>query len=192
MEISTDPLTAAVRVGDERAAEGLIDEFQARVFAFLRRLTGNDQDAEDLTQRTFVKAWASLKSFAGRASLASWIHGIAHHVYVDWRRADHRAEAQPDEWWAACPAPGPGPAELAAQADLAHALYAAVDRLDPELRDAVHLHYYQGLSIQETADALGTAGSTVKYRLRNALDELQGILVRRPLLAAKLQVHRQP
>jgi len=48
-----------------------------------------------------------------------------------------------------------------------------VDRLDPDLRDTVHLHYYQDLTLQETADAQGVATSTVKYRLRQALAELQ-------------------
>lgn len=187
MEATSLSRIAAARAGDERAAGQLIEEFHARIYAFLRRLTGNDSDAEDLTQRTFARVWTSLNSFAGRSSVASWIHGIAHHVYLDWRRADRRAEPQTDEWWAACPAAGPTPAELVESADLAHALYAAVDRLDPELRNTVHLHCYQGLTLQETADVLGTAASTVKYRLRNALDQLQAVLVRQPALARRLQ-----
>ena len=52
-------------------------------------------------------------------------------------------------------------------------LYSAVDRLEPELRDSVHLHYYQELTLQETADAMEVAASTVKYRLRQAMAELQ-------------------
>jgi RNA polymerase sigma factor (sigma-70 family) len=52
-------------------------------------------------------------------------------------------------------------------------VYANVDALDPELRETIHLHYYQELTLQETADALGIAASTVKYRLRQALEQLQ-------------------
>jgi DNA-directed RNA polymerase specialized sigma24 family protein len=48
-----------------------------------------------------------------------------------------------------------------------------VDRLETDLRESVHLHYYQGLTLQETADAMSVATSTVKYRLRQALDQLQ-------------------
>jgi len=66
-----------------------------------------------------------------------------------------------------------GPDEAVARTDLAAALYASVDSLDPSLRDTVHLHYYQDLTLQETADAQGVATSTVKYRLRQALVELQ-------------------
>ncbi len=181
---------AAAQAGDECAAGQLIAEFHARIYAFLRRFAGSDEDAEDLTQRTFARVWSSLGSFAGRSSVSSWIHGIAHHVYVDWRRADRRGEPQTDEWWKNRVAPEPTPAELAASADLARSLYAAVDQLEPELRGTVHLHYYQGLTLQETADALGLSLSTVKYRLRTALDQLQAVLVHRPALQAKLQNHR--
>jgi RNA polymerase sigma-70 factor, ECF subfamily len=180
-------LIAAAQAGDLHAANRLIEEFHKRVYAFLRRLAGNDSDAEDLTQRTFARVWSSLDTFAGRSGVASWIHGIAHHVYLDWRRANRRGEPQTDEWWSSCPAEGPTPAELVEHNDLACALYAAVDRLDPELRSTIHLRYYQGLTLQETAEALGTATSTVKYRLNNALDQLQAALVRRPALNNRLQ-----
>lgn len=190
MEAPLQQVVAAAQAGDEGAAGRLIAEFHARIYAFLRRLAGSEADAEDLTQRTFTRAWSSLGSYAGTASFSSWLHGIAHHVYVDWRRADRRGEPQTDAWWLSQPAPGPGPADLAASADLAREIYAAVDRLNPEVRSVVHLHYYQGLTLQETADALGTAVSTVKYRLRAALDELQAVFVRRPALQAKLQAQR--
>ncbi len=187
MEATSASRIAAAQAGDERAAGELIAEFHQRIYAFLRRLAGNDADAEDLTQRTFTRVWTSLESYAGRSSVASWIHGIAHHIYLDWRRTHRPSEPQTDEWWASCPAVGPTPSELAETADLARTLYAAVDHLDPGLRDSVHLHYYQSLTLQETADALGIASSTVKYRLRQALDQLQGSLVRQPALSRRLQ-----
>jgi len=101
------------------------------------------------------------------------MHSTAYHVYVDWRRADHHPEPRSNEWWADRPAPGATPADIAAQTDLAAAVYGSVDELDPDLRRTVQLHYYQGLTLQETADSLGVATSTVKYRLRQALTELQ-------------------
>jgi RNA polymerase sigma factor (sigma-70 family) len=75
---------------------------------------------------------------------------------------------------------------------LARCLYAAVDRLPLELRTAVHLHHYQGLTLQETADAIGASPSTVKYRLRAALEELQASLVQRPALNQNRLSRRQP
>jgi len=165
---------AATVVGPSEALhpEALIEGFYQRIYAFLRRLTHNEADAADLTQRTFSKAWQSWSTFAGRSSASSWLHSIAYHVYVDWRRADGRLEARPSEWWSARVSPGPLPDETAACSDSAAYLYSAVDALDQDLRDSVHLHYYQELTLQETAEAMGVALSTVKYRLRQALDAL--------------------
>jgi RNA polymerase sigma-70 factor (ECF subfamily) len=173
MEPDGNQLVESVRRGNQAAAVRLIDLFYERIYAFLRRLSGNDADAADLTQHTFKRAWQSLPSFAGRSSVGSWLHGIAYHIYVDWRRADRHTEPRSTEWWAACRADGASPAEVAIRNDLATALYAFVERLEPDLRDTVHLHYYQDLTLQETSDALGVATSTVKYRLRQALSELQ-------------------
>lgn len=166
-------LAEAARHGDKVAATRLIELFYERIYAFLRRLSDNDADAADLTQRTFSRVWQALPTFAGRSSFSSWIHGIAHHVYVDWRRANHRLEPRSTEWWDARVDSGPAPDETAAITDLATVLFASVDKLESDLRDTVHLHYFQELTLQETADALGIATSTVKYRLRQALAELQ-------------------
>ena len=173
MSPSLNQLVEAAQAGDRAAAVGLIEQSYQRVYAFLRRLAANEADAADLTQRTFSRVWQALPSFAGRSSVASWIHGIAYHVYVDWRRADHRTESRPDDWWSACPAAQSPPDELAAGADLAATLYAAVERLESGLRESVHLHYYQGLTLEETAAALDVAVSTIKYRLRLAVGQLR-------------------
>jgi len=124
--------------------------------------------------------WQALPGFAGRSSVASWIHSIAYHAYVDWRRSDRHTEPRPDGWWAARPAPEARPDEVVARTDLAATVYGLVDELEPELRHTVQLHYYQDLTLQETADALGVATSTVKYRVRQALAELQRKLAPNP------------
>jgi RNA polymerase sigma-70 factor, ECF subfamily len=166
-------LVRAFRSGDRTAAVQLIELFYGRVYNFLRRLVGNEADAADLTQQTFSRVWQRLDSFAERSSVSSWIHGIAYHVYVDWRRANGRTEARPNEWWETHANVGPTPDEDAASADMKATLYSYVEQLESDLRATVHCHYYQELTLQETADALGVATSTVKYRLRQALDELQ-------------------
>src|SRR6266853_4601672 len=95
----------------------LIELFYERIYGFLRRLTANDADAADLTQRTFSRVWQKLPTFAGRSSPSSWIHSIAYHLYVDWRRSDRHTEVRPDAWWAARPAPESAPDEIAARRD---------------------------------------------------------------------------
>lgn len=163
----------AARRGDEDAATRLVREFHARVFAFLRRLSGSESDAVELTQRTFCRAWGSLAGFAGKSSVSSWLHGIAYRAYVDWLRSNRRREERPESWWEGLSDPRPRPDVAVADADTAAAVYAAVDALEPGLRETVHLHYYQGLSLEETAVALDLATSTVKYRLREGLGRVQ-------------------
>jgi len=150
----------------------LIELFYERIYAFLRRLTGNDEDAADLTQLTFSRVWQKLPTFAGRSSPGSWIHSIAYHLYVDWRRSDGHTEVRPDDWWAARPATESKADEIVAREDLQATVYASVDALPPDLRDTIHLHYYQDLTLQETADAMDVALSTTKYRKHQALAEL--------------------
>jgi len=176
MEPDASQLVRAFRSGDKTAAVQLIELFYGRVYNFLRRLAGNETDAADLTQQTFGRVWQRLGSFAERSSVSSWIHGIAYHVYVDWRRANGRTEVRSAEWWEGHPCVGATPDEDAASADMKAMLYRQVEQLASDIRATVHCHYYQELTLQETADALGVATSTVKYRLRQALDELQSKL----------------
>src|SRR5687767_1991833 len=157
MSDAAERLCGAAKAGDMAAASELVILFSPRIFAFFRRLCGNEPDAEDLTQKTFMKVWSALGSFEGRSSFSTWIHGIAHHVYVDWRRRANLTDFRPDEWWEACAADGPSPFEEAAEREMAWQLYALVEQLEEETREAVHLHYYQGLSLKETAEVLNIA-----------------------------------
>jgi RNA polymerase sigma-70 factor (ECF subfamily) len=173
MEPDASQLVRAFRSGSRAAAVQLIELFYGRVYNFLRRLAGNETDAEDLTQQTFGRVWQRLESYAERSTLSSWIHGIAYHVYVDWRRANGRMESRPSEWWDSHESSGLRPDEITAVADMRTTVFKHVESLEPDVRATVHCHYYQDLTLQETADALGIATSTVKYRLRQALEELQ-------------------
>jgi len=173
MQTQSQDLIERIRRGEQVAAVDLVDMYYERIYAFLRRLSANEADAADLTQRTFGRVWESLATFSGKSAVGSWIHSIAYHTYVDWFRSNHRTEVRATDWWAERVSAEAGPDEIASRNDSAANLYAAVDRLPPEQRDTIHLHYYQELTLQETADAMGVATSTVKYRLRQALSELQ-------------------
>ena len=169
MSDGSDILCERAQKGDVAAASELVTLFYQRIFGYLRRLSGNDDDAADLTQKTFARTWQSLASYQRRSSFSTWLHGIAHHVYLDWRRKRTLGDSQTDEWWETQAADSPSPFENAAERELAHQLYRRVDELDEEKKQTVHLHYYQNLPLSETAEALGVAVSTVKYRLREAL-----------------------
>jgi len=173
MSEHVEALIERAKSGELPAASELLSQFYARIFGYFRRLCGSDEDAADLTQKTFCKVWNSLARFDGRSSFNTWLHSIAHHVYVDWRRQRTRLDLQTDDWWETCVTDEPGPLENITGQENARRLYALVEQLDEEQRETVHLHYYQELTIQETADALGIATSTVKYRVRQAIDLLK-------------------
>jgi RNA polymerase sigma-70 factor (ECF subfamily) len=159
---------------DREAAYELLDICYPNVFAYLRRLCGSQQEAEDLTQQAFLKVWSSLDRFGGRSKFSTWLHKIAYNTYLDWRRTDAGgAGNRPDPWWDECIDTNPGPLANVADRQTAQRLYEAVDQLDEDKRQVVHLHYYQHLSIRQTAKVLNVATSTVKYRLREVLKTLR-------------------
>jgi RNA polymerase sigma-70 factor (ECF subfamily) len=155
---------------DKSAACELLEIYYADIYSYLRRLCGSAADAEDLTQQTFLKVWSSFDSFAGRSKFSTWLYRIAHNTYIDFQRRNAGSNrGRSDQWWAECMDENPGPFVDAVDRQLADRLYEEVDRLDADKKHVVHLHYYQGLSLRETAKALGIATSTVKYRLREVL-----------------------
>jgi RNA polymerase sigma-70 factor, ECF subfamily len=166
-------LVRQAQEGDHAAASELIKNLYIPVYSFLRRQCRSDSDAADLTQQAFCVMWDSIRNFKERSSVSTWIHGIAFNVYRSWRRKWKPDEICTEEWWANCPTLAPNPFQNAADRDLSLRLYELVDRLDLEVKETVHLHYFQGLTIEETASALGIASSTVKYRIRQAVAELR-------------------
>jgi len=174
MDHHTKNLYKRASRGDKEAACRLLEISYADVFAYLRRLCGSSHDAEDLTQQTFVKVWASLDGFAGRSRFSTWLYRIAYNTYVDWQRRNRGSIlSQADRWWQAYADTDPGPLANAADRQLAQRLYEAVDQLDEDRKQVIHLHYYQGLSLKEAARVLGIATSTVKYRLREVFKILR-------------------
>jgi len=173
--MTDDPgqLCRAAAGGDEAAARQLVLLHYERVYAWFRRLAGNEAEAADLTQKTFVRVWASLDRFKGQSSFSTWLHGIGRHVYLDWCRRDRLANRAKEPWWQEPAVEGPSPLDTLAERELAEQLYTVVEELDEQTRQTVHLHYYQGLSLAETATVLGVATSTVKYRLRQALQTIR-------------------
>ena len=167
-------LLRRTKKADKNAAGELLKIYYADIFAYLRRLCGSKQDAEDLTQETFVKVWSSLDGFKGHSKFSTWLYRIAHNTYIDWQRRNTSSiKSNTDQWWRECIVKNPGPFANAAEHQLARQLYEAVDQLDEDKKQVVHLHYYQGLSIRKTAKVLGIATSTVKYRLREVFKILR-------------------
>ncbi len=153
-----------VRRGDKTAAAEMLNRHYGAVFNYLWRLCGHEHTAEDLTQETFRKAWVKLRSCRG--AFKTWIHTIAYRTYVDWLRSNGHAKTVTTPWWEDMIEPQSGPSENTEQKLLAAKLHQAVARLDEEQKQIVHLRYYQGFTIRETARILAVTSKTVKNRLR--------------------------
>ncbi|MHC4648605.1 MAG: RNA polymerase sigma factor [Planctomycetota bacterium] len=166
-------LCRRAQAGDRHAASELLSLFYQRIFNYLRRLCGSTLNAEDLTQETFVKAWSSLNGYEGQCEFTTWVHKIAYHVYIDWRRRKDPTMPQSDAWWQEQTDNNPGPFKSAEERQLAERLYRLVDQLTEEKKQVIYLHFYQGLSLRDAAYVLNEASSTVKYRFRKAMKHLR-------------------
>ncbi len=173
MDSRIKSLCRRAKRADKGAASELLKIYYADILAYLRRLCGSKQDAEDLTQETFVKVWSSLDGFKGRSKFSTWLYRIAHNTYIDWQRRNTSIQSNTDRWWQECIDKNPGPFANLAKTQLAQRLYEVVDQLDNDKKHTVYLHYYQGLSLRETAKVLNIATSTVKYRLREVFKTLR-------------------
>lgn len=161
-------LVQRILSGDKAAGEQFVIEHYEAIFRFLRNLTGNKEDAEDLTQQTFLRAWEALPSFRGDSSLSTWLHSIAYREYTHWLRS--RREFVPLDEIVDMPD------EQANQNLEAVLLRWAIYRLDPEHREVFVLYYVQGFSVNEIAKIIGVPAGTVKSRLFFARQKLRELL----------------
>jgi RNA polymerase sigma-70 factor (ECF subfamily) len=165
-------LISRVRKGDVEAYNLLVSRWEKRVFNYLLRITGSPDDALDLSQDAFLKAYQNIGKLDDPARFGPWLYRIAHNeAYSTFRK--RRPETALDEGANAAiferAAPG-------FSIDLALAVTAALDRLNPEQREAVVLKVYEGFKFEEMAEVIGCPVSTVKSRLYTALDLLKAEL----------------
>lgn len=155
--------------GDRHAFGRLVRRHQQRVFALGMRWLRNADDADDLVQETFVRAWQSLGGFDDTRPFAPWIVTIAVNR-AKTRLSRNRGTDVLDE---TVPWDGPSPEQDAEQALLAREVHAAVDALPEEQRIVLHLRAVEDLSYREIAEALGIPVGTVMSRLSRAREALR-------------------
>lgn len=168
-------LIARVRRGDVEAYNVLVSRWEKRVFNYLLRLTASQEDSLDLSQDAFLKAYQNIRKLDDPARFGPWLYRIAHNeAYSLFRkRRPETALRSMSEEGEAGPARSPAPGF---SIDLSLAVTAALDRLNPEQREAVVLKVYEGFKFEEMAEILGCPVSTVKSRLYTALDLLKAEL----------------
>jgi RNA polymerase sigma-70 factor (ECF subfamily) len=154
----------------------LVREHADRVYRLAYRLTGDPQDADDLTQETFIRVFRSLSSYQP-GTFEGWLHRITTNLFLDMvrRRNRIRMEALPDDY-DRVPAEGPGPEQAYHDARLDPDLQSALDSLAPEFRAAVVLCDIEGLSYEEIGATLGVKLGTVRSRIHRGRQALREYL----------------
>jgi RNA polymerase sigma-70 factor (ECF subfamily) len=162
--------------GSREAAEKLVDATYPRVYAALVKLTGDPDQAADLTQETYRKAWKSLAEFREAAQVSTWLYRIAYNTFLNTRRRPMRIVPLEPEVEATAIDTGPPPDVSAAEAERAGRLREAVLALPEELRFPVTAHYWSELPVSELAEILNLTPQAVRKRLRRAHEALASTL----------------
>ncbi|MDR5682814.1 MAG: sigma-70 family RNA polymerase sigma factor [Armatimonadota bacterium] len=173
MDSEDRKLIVAFRRGEQSAFAALVIKYRRTVYRVARRMTGNHEDAADVVQDTFVRAFRGLRSFEGTSSLRTWLYRIAVNASLDHlvrtARAPVLVAALPDR-----PAPpDDGPGEIAERRERGRQIAAAVEALPPRQRAAVVLRLYLDLPYAEIANIMDCSEGTVKATVFAALRKLR-------------------
>ncbi len=177
-------ILAKARRGETPAFEELVLRYEKRVYAVALRSTGSPEDAADITQEVFLRAWRSISSFRGDSGFSTWLFRITMNLCVDHaRHKQAQPQTQPlvhdDETERPVPDAAPTPEERLENSELGRELSAALAEVSEEHRQIVLLRDVSGLSYTEIADILKISEGTVKSRLSRARLALRAVLVRR-------------
>ena len=172
--------------GDALAFEQLVIKYRSKVFSMIYGMVQNEQDAWDLAQEGFVKAWRSIHRFKGQASFYTWLYRIVTNVAIDsLRRKSFKKTAEFDDEIAATqvepgsktmPQPDPMPHQGLEREEIRHRIEHALNKLSPEHRAVIVMKEIEELQYNEIAEALGCSIGTVMSRLFYARKKLQTLL----------------
>jgi RNA polymerase sigma-70 factor (ECF subfamily) len=179
MTSTDEELVARSIGGDAESFNQLILRWERPIFALAYRTIGREEDARDVCQETFLRAFRALPGFRGQAKFSSWLYRIALNLCRDWIRRERRTGfVQPPEDTdlmdlIAAAEPSESIEDLVARKDQIRAIEKVMARLPEEQRTAIVLKEYHGLTFQEIADLMGCPLSTVKTRLYQGLSVLR-------------------
>jgi RNA polymerase sigma-70 factor, ECF subfamily len=162
------------RAGDTEAFDELVTKYRARIFTMVCGMVDNEQDALDLAQEGFLKAWQSIHRFEGRSSFYTWLYSITVNLTIySLRRKGRREEVELDD---ALPSSLPGPGVNYERTEIREQVKAALAKLSPEHRVVIVLKELEDLQYHEIAEALKLSIGTVMSRLFYGRKKLQYIL----------------
>ena len=191
MTWTDEELVDRSRSGDVESFNQLITRWERPIYVLAYRVIGQEEDARDVCQETFLRAFRGLAGFKGQAKFSSWLYRIALNLCRDWIRRRRRTPIStlPEDVELEDLASEAGPSEsvedLVARRELSGVVAVAMARLPDEQRTAIILKEYHGMTFQEIADLQGCPLSTVKTRLYQGLSVL-----RRDLAESSLGIAR--
>jgi len=179
-------LVARCQQGDTGAFNELITRYRQRCFSMIYQMVRNEDDAWDLAQDGFVRAWRSIGHFKGQSSFYTWLYRVMTNVALDWLRKKHIQGAQEFDDTVGLRRIEPGavtapkavlePSERLADGEIRQRINAAIEKLSPEHRTVVVLREIEGLEYTEIAEAMDCSIGTVMSRLFYARKKLQSLL----------------
>jgi RNA polymerase sigma-70 factor, ECF subfamily len=185
MEVTDAAVVAQVLAGDRDAFRVLVDRHSRSIFRVAFRMAGNQQDAEELVQETFLRAYKSLGSFELRANFSTWLYRIAVNRTLDFLQAKKTQitmketyeivdNPEPDEGrQVQLPASNPGPDRLLLSAEMQRKIAGAMGLLTPAERVAFTMRHMEGRSIEEISQTLNLKVSAAKNSVFRAVQKLR-------------------
>jgi RNA polymerase sigma-70 factor, ECF subfamily len=183
MEKDDEQLISEYLDGDECALENLIRRKLKLVYNFAYRLTNNIQDAEDITQETFVKVWRNIKKYRHGENVQAWIFAIARNTAVDILRkrktltfSDFEDESGENAILNTLPDPAPLPDEIFAKIEKKDFIDNILKNIPFIYKEVLLLYYAEQLSLEEIAKTLKISVNTIKTRHRRGIVYLRKLL----------------
>jgi len=186
-DVSELDLVKRCQAGDAEAFDELVVRYRTRVFGMIYNMVHSEQDAWDLAQDSFLKAWKSIKRFRGQSSFYTWIYRIVMNVTIDWLRKkqvkaggaefdDAIQLKEVDPASKTMPKADALPSENLEQREIRAEIDKAIAQLSPEHRAVILMKEIDGMQYHEIAESLGCSIGTVMSRLFYARKKLQNLL----------------
>ena len=179
-------LVRRCQAGEDKAFDELVNKYRSRVFAMIYHLVHNEQDAWDLAQDGFIKAWKSIDRFRFQSSFYTWLYRIMTNVAIDWLRKKQITTGQEfddtiglqdlEPGSDLAPKSEPPPAKKIERQEVRARIDAAIAKLSPEHRTVILLKEMEDLQYHEIAETVGCSIGTVMSRLFYARKKLQTLL----------------
>lgn len=181
IDIDEKKLLKKAAAGSAEAFEQLLLTYQTPIYNLCLRMTGNPEDAADMTQESFLKAWRSLEGFHFESAFSTWLYRLASNTCLDFLRSVKRRkqfsltmeDADGETQLLDLPDPAPTPEASLLSAEESALLAAAMRQLDPEQQRILTLRVVNDLSYAEIAAVLDIKEGTVKSRLARARENLR-------------------